>query len=96
MKKSKRYRNVHFSADHIKEASETFEAQLSEKQREKLEANTSFTRYDETWSYDSEAEFFSQYRQGIESATYERIGLGEESPRCLECVSTAHPRLVSP
>lgn len=88
MKKSKSYPNVHFSADHIREASKTFEAQLSEEREEKLKANTSFTKYNETWSYESKVEFFGEYRQGIESATYEKTGLGEERPPFIQACVT--------
>lgn len=102
MKKSKLYLNVSFSADHIREASEAFEAQLSEKQKEKLNTNMSCTRYDETWSYESEtelseAEFFSEYRQGIESATYEKTDFSEEgAPLLRVCVSgTSQTRVTA-
>jgi hypothetical protein len=96
MEKAKLYRNVSFSADHIKEASETFEAQVSEEHKENLKANTSFTRYDETWSYESEAEFFGEYRQGVERATYEKTSPSEESPPLLRvCVEGASQTYVT-
>lgn len=78
MRKSKDYKNARFSADVIKEAVRVFDSQVPEEGRAAkdpiFELGTS--KAEERWSYDSENEFFSGYRQGPEDAQYDKAFLG--------------------
>lgn len=81
MRKTKDYENVRFSAEVIKEAASVFDNQVPNEGRTENDPrfNLETSEGAEEWSYDSENEFYSGYRQGPREATYDRTHYGVPS-----------------
>lgn len=81
MRKRKEYRNARFSAEVIKEAARVFDSQVADKGRRATDPTLkmSTSKAGEDWSYDSENEFYSDYRQGPQEAEYDRTFYGTSS-----------------
>jgi predicted nucleotide-binding protein len=74
MKKAKKYRVTRFSADVIKEALAKFEELLDENDRKRARRSLTTAIGDATWDYDSQEEFFADYRRIPESASFVAYG----------------------
>lgn len=71
MRKKKAYDRVYFPAEVIQEAAEAFHLLLTDEQRARLDCYFTIRLGDEGWDYETEQEFFSDYRKGTEDAVYE-------------------------
>lgn len=72
MRKSKRYENVWFKPEVIGEAHEVFDGYLTEKQKKEVRRSLSVGISGEEWNYDTDQEFFSDYRRGSKDASYRK------------------------
>jgi predicted nucleotide-binding protein len=73
MKKEKKYTNVNFSADHIQEAIQEWSKLFLNEKHEKIGSDLQITKGSEIWDYDSDQEFFADYRRGFSRATIHKM-----------------------
>ena len=71
MKKTKHYKQTRFSADVIREALRAFRSQQGPKDQEKSRLYLSVEVEDSDWTYDSEDEFFADYRRASGGALFQ-------------------------
>lgn len=76
MRKDKKFSRTKFPPEIIKEAVKTFSSVFKE-QKKDISLDLTVTFPNERWEYDSETEFFSDYRKDIDSAKYHRAILGK-------------------
>jgi len=83
--KEKTYDRVIFTPEVIKETVDMVRTTLPEKQREMTGETFNITvSSEESWSHDTEEEFFADYRKGFESVTFEKAyGLYEGKLRLM-------------
>src|SRR5215207_2659209 len=82
MKKRKRYRGIIFSADVIQEALKVaLEPLESPKHQHSFRR---ISRGDEIWNFDSDEEFFSEYRQGFTSTDWDYAAYSETSRKSFD------------
>jgi len=80
MRKQKKYNRVKFPPEIIIKAVEIFDSvfeSVFEKQKKEIGLDLDVTFPDENWKHNTEAEFFSDYRKNIVSASYRRSFLGK-------------------
>ena len=70
MKKETFYGGVHFSADTLREAIQVFRAQMDTDAESDFDLNMAVKIDDSEWTYDSEEEFFADYRRSSNRASY--------------------------
>ena len=70
LKKMKKYSNVRFSVDTLREAIQVFRTQTNTNDESDLGGLMSVTIDDSEWTYDSEEEFFADYRKSLSEASY--------------------------
>lgn len=87
MRKTKGYKGVLFSADVVREAHQTAIQLLEEPDPGNVTrelTHRGISRGNERWSFDSDEEFFAEYRQGFTSASYSSGAFNKVSSRGIE------------
>ena len=70
LKKEKKYPNVRFSAETLREAIQVFRTQTNTNDESDMWSSLSVDIDDSEWTYDSEEEFFADYRKYSSAASY--------------------------
>ena len=93
--KEKHYLNVRFSADTLREAIQVFRTQTNTNDESDVEFLMSVNIDDSVWAYDSEEEFFADYRRSSGTAAYQEYRHDNKAAFAIQSFIT-HPSTTGP